>query len=210
MISAISQINLNTPYKPNFTGNKYRKTFQMAQDCFCPSESMKIVKKSFNYSTEANSVPVSIYKGPLNKTAGMSTEENGYGGGWLIGSVDTPLSTTDVHTCAVLNLVNMNTFKQLLYHVFHETNSLKIENLIRKVFPDFTNVNIVGGQQFPTVNTMRKIAEAVDNVNPNAPKTYYHTLCDNPELVAYKGNISYVKGKSGEISFVQDTEHYWY
>lgn len=56
---------------------------------------------------------------------------------------------------------------------------------------------------------MRKIAEAVDNVNPNAPKTYFHTVCENPQLVACDGEISYIKGKSGQLSFIQDTEHYW-
>jgi len=207
MIYAISPIRSNTP---NFTGNKYRKTFELVQDCFCPGEPNKIVKKVYNYSTEANSVSVRPYRGPLATTAGFSTEEGGFGGGWLKGAVSTPLSTTDVHTCAVLNLVNMDTLEQFLYHVFHQTNSNKIEEFIRKIFPKFTHVNIVGGDQFQTVNTMRKIAEAVDNVNSNAPKTYWHTLSENPQLVAYQGDIFYVKGKSGQVSFVQDTKNYCY
>lgn len=188
MISAIN---------PSFTGNKYNLPVQ------------RIVKKSFNYSTEIDSVPVRPYRGSLERSVGRSTEDGGYGGGYLTGSIDTPLSTTDVHTCALLNLFNEYTSMQALYHVHHKTPVQQIVDFIRKIFPDFSGVNIAGGDQFQTVNTMRKIAEAVDNVNPNAPKTYFHTVCENPQLVACDGEISYIKGKSGQLSFVQDTEHYW-
>ena len=71
MISAIN---------PSFTGNKYNLPVQ------------RIVKKSFNYSTEAGSVPVRPYRGSLERGAGVSTEAGGYGGGYLTGSIDTPLS----------------------------------------------------------------------------------------------------------------------
>lgn len=209
MISAINPFSQIKSYTPNFTGNKYRKATQMFSDTFS-HEADRIVKKSFNYSSELNSMCVLPYNGPLEKTAGLSTEENGFGGGWLKGSIDTPLSTTDVHTCAVLNLLNADTFEQVLYHVYHKTSVNKIEEFIRKIFPDFTHVNIVGGQEFPTVNTMKKIREAVDRMNIDVPKTYWHTVCDNPQLVAYDGEISFVKGKSGQVSFVQDTENYWY
>ncbi len=188
MISAIN---------PSFTGNKYNLPVQ------------RIVKKSFNYSTETGSVQVRPYIGTLERSVGISTEEGGYGGGYLTGNIDTPLSTTDVHTCALLNLFNEYTSKQALYHVHHKTPVQQIVDFIRKIFPDFSGVNIAGGDQFQTVNTMRKIAEAVDNVNPNAPKTYFHTVCENPQLVACDGEISYIKGKSGQLSFIQDTEHYW-
>lgn len=206
MISAITPIR---PYSPNFTGNKYKKATQIASDCFCPSEA-KIVKKLFNYSSEINSAPIMPYNGSMSKTAGLSTECGGYGGGWLTGSIDTPLSTTDIHTCAVLNLFNINTLKQVLFHVYHKTNANRIEQFIRKYFPDFTHVNIVGGDQYPTINTIRKIEEAVNNVNINAPKKYWHTLCHNAQIVAKNGEISHIKGKAGKVSFVQDTEHYWY
>lgn len=206
IVTAFSPIRSNTP---NFTGNKYRKTFELAQDCFCPSQPGKIVKKAFNYSIDSGSVPLKPYKGPMAETAGFSTEEGGFGGGWIKGAIDTPLSTTDVHTCAVLNLVNTDSLEQVLYHVFHKTNASKIEEFIRKIFPNFNQVNIVGGGQFPTVNTMRKIAEAVNNVNPNAPKTYFHSVCENPQIVAYKGDMFHMKGKSGQVSFVQNADNYW-
>lgn len=207
MISAITPIK---PYSPNFTGRKYHKTAKILNDCFCPSGEFRILKKSFNYSTEVNSVEVKPYKGTLEKSAGFSTGEDGCGGGWLVGDIDTPLSTTDVHTCALLNLFNVDTLKQALFHVYHETNANRIEQFIRKIFPDFTHVNIVGGDRFRTVNTMRKISDAVDNVNINAPKTYWHTITENPQLVAQNGEISFVKGKSGQLSFELNTENYWY
>ena len=210
MISVIPRINSNNQYTPNFTSAKYRKVAQTFDDSFYSSQPVKIVKKLFNYSDDTNSARIKSYSGPMAKNAGMSTEAGGYGCGWLKGSLDTPLSTTDVHTCALLNLVNADTFKQLLFHVFDDTSVHKIENFIKKIFPDFTHVNIVGGDQFKTVNTMRKIVDAVDNVNPYAPKTFYETICENPQLVAYNGEISYIKGKSGQVSFVQDTENYLY
>lgn len=203
MISAINSINTF------FTGNKYRKPVQILESCIFPGEPVKIIKKLFNYSAESGSVPVKPYLGSLERSAGISTEEGGYGGGYLIGAVDRPLSTTDIHTCALLNLFNINTFKQALYHVYDKTSVEKIVEFIRKIFPDFTGVNIAGGDQLPTKNTMRKIAEAVDSVNPNVPKTYFHTVCENPQLVTCNGEISYIKGMSGKLSFVQDTEHYW-
>lgn len=208
MINAINSVR--SFYTPNFTGNKYRKAVQYFDDCFCPSDSGRIVKNVFNYSAEVGSVPVRPYMGSMDKMAGCSTEGTELGGGWLKADIDTPLSTTGVQTCAVLNLVNKDTLEQVLYHVFHKTSSSRIEQFIREIFPSFTHVNIVGGQQFQTVNTMRKVVDAVDNVNPRALKTYYHTLCDNPQLVACNGEIYHIKGKSGEVSFVQNTENYWY
>lgn len=169
----------------------------------------QIIKKIFNYSTEVGSVPVKPYRGTLEKSAGISTEAGGYGGGYLTGSIGKPLSTTDVHTCALLNLFNTKTSQQVLYHVYHATPMQKIVDFIRKNFPDFTGVNIVGGDQFKTINTMREIEKAIDSVNPNIPKTYYHTLSENPQLVACNGEISYIEGKSRQLSFVQDTKHYW-
>lgn len=207
MITAFSPIKSNTT---NFTSNKYYKTYELAQDWFCPSESNKIVKKLFNYSIETGSVPVKLYNGPTATTAGFSTEKGGFGGGWLKGSINTPLSTTDVHTCAILNLVNEDTMEQLLYHVFDKTSADTIEEFIRKIFPKFTRVNIAGGDQLPTINTMKEMLKAVDNINPNAPKTYFHSVCENPQFVAYKGDMFYMKGKGGEVSFVQDTKNYCY
>lgn len=210
MISAISYINSNTQYTPAFTSSKYRRAVQAFDDTFSYSQPQKIVKKIFNYSDSINSVRVEPYAGPMEKSAGISTEDGGYGGGWLKAPINMPLSTTDVHTCALLNLIDRDSLKQVFYHVFDETPVHKIEKFIRKIFPQFTDVNIVGGDQFKTVNTMRKIIDAVDNVNPYAKKTFYETVCENPQLVAYNGKIFYIKGKSGQVSFVQDTENYWY
>ena len=142
--------------------------------------------------------------------AGFSTENlTDVGGGYLKADCLTPLSTTGVRTCAVLNLVNEETGESALYHVLDETNAEKIQEFIRTIFPNFTKVNIVGGDQFKTVNTMRKIIQAVENVNPYADKFFYHTVSENPEIIAYGGDMYYMKGKTGSVSFVQKDD-YWY
>lgn len=210
MISLITPIKFNTPV---FTGkgNNYRMR-PCGYDSFEYYNEPKFRKIIFNYSLaeQGESEEISPYKGPTSKDAGFSTEEGGWGGGWLIANCMTPLSTTDVNTCAVLNLVNEDTGKQALFHVHHKTPLNRIEEFINEKFPDFTKVNIVGGNQFPTVNTIKKIVAAVDNVNPYADKIFYYTKTENPQLVAYCGDMYYMKGKDGQLSFVQNTENYWY
>ena len=167
-------------------------------------------KYIFNYCPSEDAKRIEPYNGPQNYSSGISTEDPNLGGGWLLSDINTPLSTTGVRTCAVLNLVDEDTNTHALYHVFHSTGVSGIKNFIKTEFPHFTHVNIVGGDQYQTVYTMSRIVDAVDEVNPDAEKTFYYTVSDNPELVAYKGNMYYMKGKSGKLSFVRNTENYWY
>ena len=170
---------------------------------------MKFTKKIFNYAPK-NSEAVDVYKGPKNMDAGLSTEAlKDVGGGYLKADCMTPLSTTGVRTCAVHNAVDEETCENILYHVHDETPTHKIEQFLRKFLPNFNKVNIVGGDQFKTVNTMKKILNAVENINPYAEKIFYHTTTDNPEVVAYCGDIYYMKGKQGNVSFIQKDD-YWY
>ena len=108
-----------------------------------------------------------------------------------------------------MNAVDERTNTNVLFHVHHETTAKRIEDFLREFLPDFTKVNIVGGDRFRTVVTMKKIAQAVDNIDPYAPKTYYYTVSENPEIVAYDGDIFYVKNNKGKVSFVQKAD-YWY
>lgn len=206
MIGAISLVQFNNP---SFTGRKV-PNFGFPCDSFCYSDGYKFIKKIFNFAPQ-NAEKLEVYRGPKNLEAGFSTEDlQDVGGGWLKADCQTPLSTTGVRTCAVLNLVNEETFENILYHVHDETSAGKIEKFIKEKFPEFTRVNIVGGDQFKTSNTMRKIVQAVDNINPNADKTFYYTVTENPEIVAYQGDMYYMKGNSGKVSFVQNTKNYWY
>ncbi len=167
-------------------------------------------KYIFNYCDSSNAKRIEPYTGPKDTKCGISTEEPDLGGGWLISDVNTPLSTTGVRTCAVLNLVDDKTNMHTLYHVFHNTNINRIIEFIASKFPHFNRVNIVGGSQYQTVYTMSRILDAVNEINPGAEKTFYYTVSDNPELVAYKRGMYYMKGKSGKLSFVRNKDNYWY
>ncbi len=57
---------------------------------------------------------------------------------------------------------------------------------------------------------MRNIIDAVNEVNPSAQKTFYYTVSENPELVAYNGDMYYIKNHSGKLSFVNNSSNYWY
>ena len=206
MINSISLVNLNTV---NF-GSRKQGIYNRCYDTFefQNSISNQIEKFCFNYSLSNSSSPLKTYDGPLDN--GISTEDPQLGGGWLVGNINTPLSTTGVRTCAVLNLVNEDKGEHILYHVYHKTTADKIEQFINDKMPDFTYANIVGGDQFKTVNTMRKIINALDNVNPHAPKYFYHSLSENPEIVAYNGDMFYMKGVSDDLSFERNDKNYWY
>ncbi len=214
MIGSISslQFNNNNNYKAkvSFTGGKfYNRAYEMCFDSFEFFDSIKFVKKLFNYAPK-NSEAINIYKGPKDPSAGFSTEAlKDVGGGYLKADCLTPLSTTGVRTCAVLNAVDEEAGIQVLYHVHDETSTNKIEQFLRKFIPDFSKVNIVGGDQFKSANTMKKIINAVENINPYAEKVFYHTVSDNPEIIGYCGDIYYMKGKSGTASFIQKKD-YWY
>lgn len=212
MISAINSVILNNNYnnsKVSFAGRGWNKAYNVCFDTFEFSDNIKFVKKIFNYAPK-NSEEINVYKGPMKPNSGFSTENlTDVGGGYLKADCLTPLSTTGVRTCAVLNAVDEETSTNVLYHVHDETPINKIEQFLRKFIPNFTKVNIVGGDQFKTANTMKKIINAVENINPYAEKNFYYTVSDNPEIVAYSGDIYYIKGKSGTASFVQKCD-YWY
>lgn len=212
MLGAISSINFNNnKYNNNiaFTGRGWNKAYNACCDTFEYSDCIKFVKKIFNYAPR-NAEEIDVYKGTMNPKAGLSTEAlTDVGGGYLKADCLTPLSTTGVRTCAVLNAVDEESCTHVLYHVHDETPVQKIEQFLRKFLPNFTKVNIVGGDQFKTANTMKKIVNAVENINPYAEKTFYYTVSDNPELVAYSGDMYYIKGKSGTASFKQK-DNYWY
>ena len=198
-----------TPVSPSFSGRNWARTSQMCFDTFEFSDEIKLTKKFFNYAPK-NSVPLEKYNGPKEVYSGFSTENiEDVGGGFLFGDCSTPLSTTGVRTCAVANFVCKKLGIQALYHVHHETNVKRIEEFIRKFMPDFDAINIVGGDQFKTANTVKKILQASDNVNPYAKKTFYHTLTENPEIIAFDGDMFYMKGKKGNVSFNQLND-YWY
>lgn len=209
MINSISQLKFNAPV---YTST-YRRMphYSNNGDSFEISDEYKMRRIGYNYAPSVReTLQIQPYYGPMNKDAGFSTEDPEYGGGWLSADIHTPLSTTGVRTCALLNLVNEDTGEQVLYHVYDATKANKIEKFIREKCPNFTYVNIVGGDQYKTVNTMRKIIQAVDNVNRYAPKNFYFTVSDNPELVAYEGEMFYMPDKSGTLSFIRNDENYWY
>ena len=210
MISAISPVQINSrEYKPSFKGVHCNIYLNHCFDSFEFSDCIKFYKKIFNFAPKSSEA-LDVYKGPKILEAGFSTENlEDVGGGFLQADCCTPLSTTGVRTCAVLNLVDEVTSKHILYHVFDETNARKIEEFIRKMIPNFGRANIVGGDQYQTINTMRKIIQAIDNVNPYADKCFYHTVSENPEIIAYCGDMYYMKGVKGNVSFVQK-DNYWY
>ena len=194
---------------PSFSGRNWAKSVQNCCDTFEFSDEIKLIKKFFNYAP-INSSPLLEYKGFKNTWSGFSTENlEDVGGGYLIADCSTPLSTTGVRTCAVANFICEKLGIQALYHVHHETNVKRIEEFIRKFMADFDKINIVGGDQFKTVNTVKKILQASDNVNPYAKKTFYHTVSENPEIIACDGEVQYMKGKKGSVSFIQ-LDDYWY
>ena len=209
----INLLTLKNPVIPriSFQGIKPHSNgiqIMCGYDCF--ERAGDFEKYIFNYCPTDDAKRIQPYKGPKDYSSGMSTEDPDLGGGWLKSDINTPLSTTGVRTCAVLNLVDEDTNTHTLYHVFHGTGVNSIKDFITTEFPHFTHVNIVGGNQYQTIYTMSRIVDAVNEVNPEAEKTFYYTVTDNPELVAYKGDMYYMKGKSGNLSFVRNKENYWY
>ena len=172
---------------------------------------IRLEKSIWGFKIPKISKELEKYNGTLKKIAGFSTEAGGYGGGWIKASTKTPLSTKDVHTCALLNLVNENTSEQLMYHVYAETRKNSIEYLIKKEFPSFTKVNIMPGDQHQTNNTVNEIIKAIDNINPKATKEYYHIPIENPEVIAIDGKLKYIENTNhNDMTFTQITNQYNY
>jgi|GEM_PF-2961376 len=172
----------------------------------------KFEKKIFNYAPQKDSFFIKKYTGPMKKTDGISTEASNYGepygGGWLLSDINTPLSTSGVYTCAVLNLVNEKDNSHILMHVLHSTPSHYIKEFIDEKFSDFTKANIVGGEQLETIKTMKSILAAVKDINPDIKTCFYNTVTQNPEIIAYKGEIFYMPNKTCSLSFAQNKENY--
>lgn len=168
---------------------------------------VKLEKKFYGYGTK-DSIPLERYTGTKNKNAGLSTEGGGYGGGWIKASIDTPLSTADVHTCAAVNLINESTNEQFLYHVFHGTTAEDIEKFLLEKFPDFNSVNIVPGNMYHTNKTVNNILSALDNINKKAERHFYHFSAEDPEIVAHKGKLSYIERKNDTMTFNEVTDNF--
>lgn len=174
---------------------------------------VRLVKKIFGFGVEENSKALPLYKGPLQKSAGFSTENGGYGGAWLKGDLNTPLSTVDVHTCAAFNLVDSSSNQHFLYHVYNGpksgTSVIKIKNFIQESFPNFDRVNIIPGDVFQTKNAVDNILSAINDINPKAEKHFYHFSVENPEIVAHRGELSYIENtKPSSVSFQEISNQY--
>lgn len=175
-----------------------------------------LIRRNYGYQARDNSIELPVYTGPKNKSAGFSTEvctteeARSYGGGWLKASIDTPLSTSDIYTCAAFNLVNEAEGEHFLFHVHHKTKAEDIRSLILEKFPRFNKVNIIPGEMFKTVNTVDSIISAVDKTNPNAEKNFYHFPTLSPEVVAHKGTLSYVQDRKPKTVTFQEVDQYFY
>jgi len=174
-----------------------------------PNKKVCLVKKIFGYGLEKGSIELPIYKGPTSKEAGLSTETGGFGGGWIEGNLDTPLSTTDIHTCAGINLVDDLSERHIFYHVFHDTSANDIKVFIKEKMPRFNKINIISGDRHKTNETVNRILSATNEINPKSEKHFYHFATENPEVVAHKGDLSYVKGQKPEnVTFKEVVQYF--
>lgn len=180
-----------------------------------PNKNISLEKSIWGYKAP-HSVELEKYTGTTIKNAGFSTEAGGYGGGWIKAAGDVPLSTKDVHTCAVLYLENKNTNEHMLYHVYGNGNKNltpieSIKTLITKEFPRFTHVSILPGDQMQTNSIVNNINSAVDELNPKAFKTYYHMSSENPEIVAQNGKLTYLDNLfPNKMTFTEVKDQYNY
>lgn len=222
----------------SFTGKTYSKKAMRECEEFCEDfcKNIKKGKKKFKKPSSANyrayttgivntnnlercpfgykarnSKELIPYTGSLDKAVGFSTEAGGYGGGWLKADTNTPLSTKDVHNCALLNLVNENTNEQMLYHVYGFTQANTVKDFVADKFPRFTKVNIMPGDQFQTNSTVNNIVEAINEINPKAPKQYYHMPVENPEVISVNGELQFLPNSNPkDMTFQQITNQYIY
>lgn len=218
----------NTPI--SFTGKTYSRKGLKECEKYCSKANKKIKKavaenymaymrqsgvnldkSPFGYKIPVGSLELKPYTGTLEKSAGFSTEAGGYGGGWIKANINTPLSTKDVHNCALLNLINDNTGEQLLYHVYAETQKDSIVNLIKREFPRFTRANIMPGDLHQTNTTVNNTLNAVADINPKAMREYYHMPVENPEVVAINGELRYIENKNPDkMTFTEVCNQYNY
>lgn len=154
--------------------------------------------------------PLPIYKGSLEKNAGLSTEKGGYGGGFLQAGLETPLSTTDVHSCVAAQFVDMGTKKHFLYHIMEAEQIADTVKFIKSKFPDFQKINIVTGDHIGTQNTTNNLLKALDIISPKAKKKFYHFPQENPEIVAHNGDLSYIPRVTSKGTTFKEVDQYYY
>ncbi len=190
-------------------GKKFKKVSSKLFEAYTkPKNRISLERDIWGYKVPVGSKPLAKYTGTKVKTAGFSTESGGYGGGWIKAGIDTPLSTKDVHTCALVSLVNENTNEQLMYHVYSFTTAGKIKELIKNEFPRFNKVNIMPGDQFQTNSTVNNILEAVNDINPKAIRQYYHMPVENPEVISVNGELRYLENKKpDEMTFTEVNQY---
>jgi hypothetical protein len=230
MIYSVSQQNINFTGKTFFRSgrlddfcddivdkskNKIKKSAQeISSEHFrayanIDSKKVNLIKNAFGYQAETNSISLHPYKASLAKNAGFSTETGGFGGGYLHSSLDVPLSTTDIHTCAGMNLVNEKTNEHIFLHVFDATTTDEIVMFIKEKFPKFNRLNLIPGDLYQTNKTVNNILSAVAQINPKAEKQFYHFSSDAPEVVAHKGALSYVENQNaGNVSFEEVDQYF--
>lgn len=181
--------------------------FQRAYQSVTITPRVKLQRMEYGYRGE-NSTVLTKYKGPKE---GLSTEGGGYGGGWLKADLNTPLSTKDIHTCAAVHLANDN--EHFLLHVYHSTKAEDLRGFIQEKFPRFNRVNIVPGDMLETNRTVNEILAAVTPLNPKVKPNFYHFASHDPEIVAHKGELSYIetyKNAINKMSFEEVKEQYFY
>lgn len=154
-----------------------------------------LAKINCSYSVKKGSIELPQYNGPRKKEIGKSTKlsQKDDGGGWIKGSLSTPLNTRGVHDCAVLNLINEAKEEHLLFHVHPDSTASDIEEFLKKYFPTFNRINILGGDIPQTQGTVNRILEATERLNPQVKTKFYHSPVFRPEIVAYNGEMSHIK-----------------
>ncbi len=155
------------------------------------------------YAThDASSLP--RYEGSFDKTAGFSTESGRFGGGWLKADLDKPLSTSEVHDCVAVQFVNEPSGEHFFYHILFEKPARAIAEFVKEKFPNFHKVNIVTGDHIGTQQTTNSLLKAIKEINPETEVKFYHFPVDNPEIVAYKGDLNYIsRPKSRDNTFLE-------
>lgn len=202
--------NIQTIQQPHFKGKTQRMLDYVAQMSIMNhlkisaenfrayasiKDKIKLIKTGFSYSIKKGSIELPEYKGPLQKNSGKSTSWNSSddGGGWIKGDLSKPLNTRGIHDCAVLNLVNTTKNNHLLFHIYPTSTAIDIEEFLKKRFSSFDKVNIIGGDIPETQSTINKIISAVEKLNPKTMIKFYHSPVSRPEIVAYNGELSYIK-----------------
>lgn len=130
------------------------------------------------------------FKFEIPKEAGQSTPPNNCGGYWLKSSLNTPLSTSGVHNCAVCVAVSQKKNEHFLYHVLANSSPKSIEKVLKKaVGKDLEKAFIIPGYKDGTQVTSDNIAKAIKAVNRKCSIEYRHTSTEFPEIVSYNSEV---------------------